>query len=129
MKLKIVKSGIALMTVIMLSAFIFPVWEIPEKYKKVPNPYPEQGLKTGEKIYKRTCTACHLSTGKGIRDITPVDFTSEAFQAQTDGTLFYKISEGRKGTAMKSYGDDFPEKKLWYLVNYLRTFKEEEKKK
>ncbi len=127
MKIQVVKLGIAVLSIVLFYAFIIPGWDIPEKYQKVPNPYPGEGLKTGAKIYKRTCAACHLTNGKGNKDITPVDFTSEAFQSQTDGTLFYKISEGRAGTAMKSYGDDFAEKKLWYLVNYLRTFKEEKK--
>jgi len=51
------------------------------------------------------------------------DFSAEEFQEQTDGTLFYKMTNGR---------DDMPnfEKKIvdeedrWLIVNYLRTLKE-----
>jgi mono/diheme cytochrome c family protein len=122
MKREIVKRVLFIASLFVFFAFAFPTWEIPEKYQKVKNPYPDKGLETGQKIYKKTCAVCHLADGKGNDVITPVDFTEDDFQKQSDGTLFYKISEGRKGTAMKAYGDDYPEKKVWYLVNYLRSF-------
>ncbi len=122
---KPLKALVFLFSVIVIYAFTSQEWEIPEKYKKETNPYEGEKVEVGEKIYKKTCAVCHLKNGKGNDAITPADFTSEDFQSQTDGTLFYKISEGRKGTPMLSYGDNYPEKKIWYIVNYLRTFKKE----
>jgi len=51
------------------------------------------------------------------------DFSAEEFQEQTDGTLFYKMTNGR---------DDMPsfvkkivdEEDRWLIVNYLRTLEE-----
>ena len=51
------------------------------------------------------------------------DFSSEEFQTQSDGTLFYKMTKGRGD--MPSF-----EKKIvdpedrWLIVNYLRMLKE-----
>lgn len=125
MKMITIKTGLVIASLFVFFSFTIPTWEIPEKYQKVKNPYPEKGIETGQKIYKKTCAVCHLTNGTGNDVITPIDFTSDEFQAQTDGTFYYKITEGKKGTAMKAYGDDYAEKKLWYLVNYLRTFKKD----
>ena len=52
----------------------------------------------------------------------PGDFSKAAFQSQSDGSIFYKISEGR---------DDMPSFKkkmsdandIWDVVNYVRSLK------
>jgi mono/diheme cytochrome c family protein len=125
MNRKLIKLLFFFIGIIIIYSFTLQEWEIPEKYKKKANPYKGKKLEIGEKIYKKTCSVCHLVNGEGNHVITPIDFTSETFQAQTDGALFYKISEGREGTTMMAYGDAYAEKKLWYLVNYLRTFEKE----
>jgi mono/diheme cytochrome c family protein len=43
-------------------------------------------------------------------------------QKQSDGSLFYKISEGRED--MPSFKKKIPdEEDIWSIVNYLRTLK------
>jgi hypothetical protein len=52
----------------------------------------------------------------------PGDFSKPGFHAQTDGEMFYRLSEGR---------DDMPsfkkkisdEEDRWNLVNFMRTLK------
>jgi hypothetical protein len=47
--------------------------------------------------------------------------TSSKFQSQSDGSLFYKISEGRND--MPKAKKDFPDDQdRWNLVNFVRTF-------
>jgi len=104
-------------------------WKIPEKYMTMKNPI---DLKTdasiGKSLYTKHCKSCHGARGLGDgpkaaeMDGDLGDFSSNEFQAQSDGALFYKTTIGR---------DDMPEftKKLpndedrWLIVNYMRTLK------
>ncbi len=119
--------------ILLLVAFTIPQddkWVVPEKYKNMKNEYAdedEDGI--GEDLYKQHCRSCHGKEGYGDGpkaeelDSDPGDFSSEEFQVQTDGALFYKTTEGR---------DDMPkfDKKLpddedrWLIINYMRTLAE-----
>ena len=51
------------------------------------------------------------------------DFSSEEFQAQTDGELFYKTTIGRDD--MQEYTKKMPDDEdRWLIVNYMRTLVE-----
>ncbi|HVV55133.1 MAG TPA: cytochrome c, partial [Mucilaginibacter sp.] len=56
----------------------------------------------------------------------PADHSSEAVQKETDGSLFWKMSEGRK--PMPSYKTMLSEKQRWELVDYIRTLASPHKK-
>ena len=78
--------------------------------------------------YNTHCKSCHGTKGKGDGpkadqlDTESGDFTLASFQSQTDGSLFYKTSEGRKD--MPSYKKKIPDANdIWAVVNYMRTFK------
>ena len=74
------------------------------------------------------CVICHGAKGKGDgmggAGLTPkpTDLTNADVQAQTDGALFWKLTEGRP--PMASYKTALPEKKRWELINYIRTLKQ-----
>jgi mono/diheme cytochrome c family protein len=52
----------------------------------------------------------------------PSDFSKPAFQGQTDGSLYYKVSEGRED--MPSFKKKIPDTEdIWNLVNYMRSLK------
>ena len=80
---------------------------------------------TGKALYTNYCTPCHGDKGKGdgvasaALSSKPADHTSASIQAETDGSLFYKISEGR--TPMPQYKSALNETQRWELVNYIRT--------
>lgn len=112
---------IAMVAIVFTSFVVLPEWNVPEKAAAKKNPYPAQGIEDGAKLYEKNCVACHLADGTGMDAITTSDFTSKTFQSQTDGSIYYKIAEGRAKTSMAAFGDAFPEKKIWYIVNYLRT--------
>jgi Cytochrome C oxidase, cbb3-type, subunit III len=50
----------------------------------------------------------------------PANWTAEAVQKQSDGELFWKISNGRG--AMPPW-KHLPDKDRWEIVNYIRTLK------
>ena len=50
------------------------------------------------------------------------DFSTPATQKQTDGELFYKITEGRGD--MPSFKKKIPDDEdRWLVINYVRTLK------
>jgi mono/diheme cytochrome c family protein len=105
-------------------------WIVPDKYVNMKNPVPaKQDASIGKSLYDKHCKSCHGKEGYGDGSKAAEmkgdlgDFSSEEFQKQTDGALFYKTSFGR---------DDMPEftKKMpddedrWLIVNYMRTLAE-----
>ena len=104
-------------------------WTAPETAKEKKNPFTADAssIARGEKSYKKDCLKCHGSEGKGDGsnamklDKTVADFTSEKVQEQTDGELFWKMSEGRTPmpVAKRTLTDD----QRWDVINYIRTFK------
>ena len=50
----------------------------------------------------------------------PADWTSDKVQKQTDGEIFWKLSNGRG--AMPPW-KSLPEKERWELVSYIRSLK------
>jgi len=52
----------------------------------------------------------------------PGDFSTAAFQSESDGALFYKVQEGRGD--MPSFKKKIPDPtEIWDVVNYMRTLK------
>ena len=105
-------------------------WPVADKFSAVKNPVKPDGtnLKEGRDLYVTHCQSCHGKKGKGDGtkaaqlDTECGDFTTPAFQKETDGALYYKISEGRKD--MPSFKKKIPEQSdIWNVVNYVRTLK------
>ncbi len=105
-------------------------WVAPEKYVNMPNPAVKADAKSiaaGKALYQVNCEGCHgkkgIGNGTKAADLKtiPGNFTKDAFQSQTDGTIFYKLTEGRNEMpkAKKDLPNDIDR---WHLVNYLRTF-------
>jgi mono/diheme cytochrome c family protein len=105
-------------------------WPVPDAQKNKANPVKSDAtsIADGKTLYGTHCKSCHGTKGKGdgskaaTLDTECGDFTKPAFQAQTDGELFYKTFEGRKD--MPSFKKKIPEANdIWAIVNYLRTLK------
>jgi len=105
-------------------------WPVPDKYKNMANPVKSDAtsIATGKELYNQHCKSCHGTKGKGDGpkaaqlDTECGDFTKPATQSQTDGSLFYKTSEGRKD--MPSFKKKIPDANdIWSVVNYMRTLK------
>ena len=98
------------------------------------NPSKENASATveGKKIYITYCAPCHGDKGKGDGVASaglskpPADHTSSAVQKQTDGAIFWKISEGNN--PMPGYKKAISETQIWQLVNYIRTLSKPSKK-
>jgi len=71
-------------------------WEVSARYKNMENPVKadDESLNMGRALYKKNCSSCHgkVGLGDGVKaktlDTPSGDFTTEAYQSQTDGELF-----------------------------------------
>ncbi len=107
---------------------------VPGKYRSKENPLTASSkvLENGKQLYKQHCQDCHGKNGKGngvvARNLRedPRDFTRVEFMdARSDAYLFYRISEGKPGTAMPAFVSLSPEEK-WTLIHYIRSFSDDE---
>jgi mono/diheme cytochrome c family protein len=110
-------------------------WNIPEDAKLRQNPIhaSSQALDAARVLYDDHCERCHGKTGKGDgADATkfstsPRDLSdSSRMNAQSDGELFYKISEGRR--PMPEFKTKLTEEQRWQLVLLMRSMTATDKK-
>ncbi|WP_242133709.1 c-type cytochrome [Aestuariivivens marinum] len=105
-------------------------WNIPEEYVNMKNPTnPDEDLAIGKSLYSKHCKSCHGNEGYGDGPKAAEmngdlgDFSSEEFQEQTDGVLFYKTTFGKDD--MPEYTKKIPDDEdRWLIVNYMRTLAE-----
>jgi len=90
-----------------------------------------ESLKTGERLFKIICSACHGLTGKAESPVSPkigaIDLTTEYVQKQlTEGWIWGTITFG--SAIMPAYGkpgegggsNDLSVEERWHVVNYVR---------
>ena len=70
----------------------------------------------GKKMFTRTCAVCH-DAGENQKGPS---LSSTAVQAQTDGALFWKITNGNSRTGMPNF-NSLPDGLRWQLVLYIRS--------
>lgn len=100
-------------------------WKVPEEKKKKASSFTftQQTNAEGEAIFMKNCKSCHGEPGKAnFAKMTPVpgDVSTERFQKQLDGDLFFKITTGR--AIMPSFKNVLGEEDRWKLVGYIRSF-------
>ena len=103
-------------------------WDAPARAARKKNPIPaeEASIAAGKVVYVKNCLACHGPAGKGdgpaANDLhpRPHDLSAPAVREQTDGALFWKITEGKK--PMPTFEKLLSEPERWRVINYVRTF-------
>ena len=98
-----------------------PNWVVPPKAAEKKNPlgnHPDAAA-GGGKIFSHTCVTCHGDATHARTNNAP-DLSSPDVQAESDGALFWRISNGNARTAMPSF-NSLPEGQRWQLVMYIRT--------
>ncbi len=101
-------------------------WVAPVRADQKENPFSinEKSLTLGKQVYIRQCRTCHGMDGKGgpaakglerpvgnLQDIRT--------QGQSDGALFWKVTEGKK--PMPKFEKTLTEEERWAVINYIRT--------
>jgi len=101
-----------------------PRWLVPTDAVGKPNPLAQRPETTagGKKLFQRNCVECHGATGVGVEKKHAADLQLPVVQEQSDGVLFWKITNGNTDRGMPSFSR-LPELQRWQLVLYLRTLK------
>ena len=122
--------GIICIGLLSFNKIVQEEWEVPAKYEKMTNPEEasKENISIGKSMYSKHCKSCHGKEGFGDGpkadevegDIG--DFSTEEFQAQSDGALYYKSYIGRDD--MPNYEKKMTEEDMWLTVHYMRTLGE-----
>jgi mono/diheme cytochrome c family protein len=99
-----------------------PNWKPPAQASARPNPLaksPELAA-GGRKVFQRNCASCHGVEGEGLKAKKAADLRLPLVQQQSDGALFWKISNGNQRRGMPSFSG-LPEMQRWQVVLFLRT--------
>lgn len=130
------KQVFQLALVVVSTLFISPInqvfaqdneWKAPSTTNNIKNPRKgnDQATLVGKKLYSQYCAICHGKKGKGdgvagmALKPRPADFTKDFIQKQSDGAIFWKITEGKP--PMAAYKTVLTEEQRWQLVNYIRS--------
>lgn len=126
------RAGLVLVAVVVLSLGVGlgvlaqEKWEAPAEAKKTKNPVKAgpDVINAAKQITTTQCAPCHGASGKGdgpaaaALPVKPADWTSKAVQSQTDGELFWKITNGRGPMPPWKH---LAETERWGLVHYIRS--------
>ena len=107
-------------------------WVAPARAARKQNPVPAdaKSVAQGKELFITGCLPCHGPTGRGDgpaasllerngKQIHPGNLSDPKLWQQSDGAIFWKISEGR--TPMPAFQEAFSEEQRWQIVNYVRT--------
>ena len=75
----------------------------------------------GRKLFRQRCASCHGADGRGTPKAP--DLAEPDIDAQADGVLFWKITQGNARTGMPAFSS-LPEPQRWQLVLHLRSLLE-----
>jgi hypothetical protein len=100
-------------------------WEVPadRSNKLSTTVFTVDNQSVGRDLYQANCKSCHGDPGKNnVIKLVPLppDPASVQLQENTDGSLHFKISEGR-GT-MPAFKNVLSSGDIWNVISYMRTY-------
>jgi mono/diheme cytochrome c family protein len=107
-------------------------WTIPSGGADEKNPLPinEATLAGGKKLFAAKCQRCHGPEGKGdgpdadAKYAATMDLTSAArAMRNSDGTVFYKVSNGRSNPKMPVFSEEMTKEQKRAVVAYVQTLR------
>jgi mono/diheme cytochrome c family protein len=116
-------------TVVIENGVIRQEWKAPSEAAGLSNPVKDQpnAAAIGREYYLQRCADCHGKSGQGNGNFSrqvkkpPTNLKSQMVQANSDGELYWKITNGR--SPMPANHQRFTDEQRWYIVTYLRSLK------
>src|SRR5207244_554960 len=93
-----------------------PNWSAPATAISRQNPLASkpETASGGRKLFLRHCAECHGGDGMGIEKKHSADLQLPCIQGQSDGELFWKMTNGNAGKGMPSFSK-LPELQRWQI--------------
>jgi mono/diheme cytochrome c family protein len=108
-------------------------WVLPPDAEETKNPLTLDAklIATGKAVYMDKCRRCHGPGGLGDGpDSDPdaredMDLTNwKRADRNSDGVVFYKVSNGRRRPKMPAFKDELTKDQLWAVVAYVQTLRQ-----
>ena len=101
---------------------------VPAEFAGQTNPYGAEATLQGAEIFQTYCASCHGETGHGDGPasgslVPPPKDLVELHPVVGDDYLFWRISEGKSGTAMVAWKGILTDEQIWQTVSFIRTLK------
>lgn len=116
----------AILLLLLAQSITAQEWTVPpdRRARLSPFGFTDESRAAGESLYNVNCMSCHGNPGRNnwLRDLEPQpgDIISAKYQQNSDGELFYKLSEGRG--PMPGFRNVLSQTDIWSLVAYIRSF-------
>lgn len=101
---------------------------IPPEYAGKTNPLGSEASTAGANVFKTNCESCHGPQGYGdgpaseVLDPKPKNL-ADLQATVSDDYLYWRISEGKPGTAMIAWKGILTEEQIWQMVSFIRTLR------
>jgi len=104
--------------------------ELPEEYRGVANPLEDDhaARDAGARLFSRNCAPCHGPDADGRGPAAPglnpppADFRGgPILRNHSDAFLYWRIAEGKHGTAMPQWDGVLTENERWEVIAFLRS--------
>lgn len=101
---------------------------VPAEYAGLTNPLGADAVDEGAEVFGINCEVCHGPRGYGDgpagQSLEPRPLNLAELQAKaSDDFLFWRISEGKPGTAMVPWKGILTDEQIWQTVSFIRSLK------
>ncbi|HVF26084.1 MAG TPA: cytochrome c [Anaerolineales bacterium] len=99
---------------------------VPAEFAGATNPFGAEAAAEGAEIFRASCELCHGPQGHGDgvagQSLEPQPKNLATLQATVgDDFLFWRIHEGKPGTAMVAWNGILTDEQIWQIVSFIRT--------
>lgn len=99
---------------------------VPPPYAGMSHVFRDEEAQKGQESYRLYCQSCHGEKGRGDGPAAtaltppPADL-AQLVQTIGDDYLFWRISEGKEGTAMIGWKGVLSDAQIWEIIAFLHT--------
>jgi hypothetical protein len=101
---------------------------VPPEYAGLTSPLGEDVASQGAEVFRINCEVCHGTQGHGDgpagQSLDPRPGNLAELQTKAgDDFLFWRIREGKPGTAMVAWKGILTDEQIWQAISFIRTLR------